>query len=101
MFLHKYIAICLGRAISFERLEPFKSLTVILKYFATVSWIKSYESTFSLFVTTSLIALSAISIVIGAWVKEDVAINLFKVPSNSLILESIFVAILDNMSSSI
>ena len=37
----------------------------------------------------------------GLFIKEAFAINLFKVPSNSRIFESILLAILDNISSSI
>ena len=52
---------------------------------------------FGLFIQWS----SMVAFIIGVFVSEDVAINLFRIPSNSLIFESILVAILDNISSSI
>ena len=78
---------------SLDLLEPFKSFELMLKYFATVSWIKSEEITLSFWETISLIAFSAISIVIELLVNDDFAISLFNVPSSSLILESILFAI--------
>ena len=45
--LHRYIAICLGNAISFDLLLPAKSSLSMLKYLLTVSFIKSQDITFS------------------------------------------------------
>ena len=79
--LHRYIAICLGNAISFERLLLDKSSLLILKYLATVSFTKSAESTFSFAALNSLIVFSANSIVIGVCVSEAVAMILLNTPS--------------------
>ena len=94
------MAICLGNAISFERLLLDKSSLLILKYLATVSLTKSDESTFSFAALNSFIVFSANSIVIGVCVSEAVAIILLNTPSNSLIFESILFAILDKIVSS-
>ena len=99
--LHKYIAICLGNAISLDLLLPASSSLSILKYLATVSFIKSQEIIFSLSYLNSFIIFSANSIVIGLWVKDARATILLKTPSSSLIFESIFVAISDKIESSI
>ena len=99
--LHRYIAICLGNAISFDLLLPDRSSLSILKYLLTVSFIKSQDITFSFWYLNSFIIFSANSIVIGVWVKDALATILLNTPSNSLIFESILVAILDNIESSI
>ena len=99
--LHRYIAICLGNAISLDLLLPARSSLSMLKYFATVSLIKSWEITFSLSYLNSLIMFSANSIVIGLCVNEALATISLKTPSNSLMLESILVAISDSIESSI
>ena len=57
--------------------------------------------TFSLSYLNSFIIFSANSIVIGLWVNEALATILLNTPSNSLMFESIFVAISDNIESSI
>ena len=95
------MAICLGNAISLDLLFPDKSFLSILKYFATVSLIKSQDITFSLSYLNSLIIFSANSIVIGLWIKDALATILLKTPSSSLILESILFAMSDKIKSSI
>ena len=95
--LHRYIAICLGKAISLERLLPDNSSLLILKYLATVSLIKSQEITFSLSYLNSLIIFSASSMVMGLCVKEALATTLLNTPSNSRMLESILLAILERI----
>ena len=99
--LHKYIAICLGKAISADLLFPDKSKGSILKYLPTVSLIKSLDITFSLSALKSFIIFSANSLVIGECTKDARATILLNTPSNSLIFESTLVAILDKISSSI
>ena len=99
--LHKYIAICLGLATSFDLLFPAKSFLSILKYFATTSWIKSEDITFSFLDMNSFITFSANSIVIGICVKEALATILLNTPSNSRIFESILAAISASISLSI
>ena len=96
----RYIAICLGNAISFDLLFPDKSSLFILKYLATVSFIKSQEITFSFSYLNSFIIFSANSIVIGLCVSEALATILLNTPSNSLILESILLAIFERIKSS-
>ena len=71
-----------------------------LKYFATVSFIKSDEITFSLCCLNSLIVFSANSIEILSLFKEAIATILLNTPSNSLMFESILLAIFDKMWSS-
>ena len=99
--LHKYIAICLGRATSLDLLFPAKSFLSILKYFETMSCINSDDITFSFLEINSLITFSASSIVIGICVKEALATILLNTPSSSLMLESIFVAMFAIIASSI
>ena len=60
--LHRYIAICLGKAMSFDLLFPAKSSLSMLKYFETVSFMKSQDITFSLSNLNSFIIFSASSI---------------------------------------
>ena len=86
---------------SFDLLLPANSSLFMLKYFATVSFIKSLDITFSLSYLNSFIIFSANSIVIGVCVKEALATILLNTPSNSLIFESILVAISDKIESSI
>ena len=69
----------------------------MLKYFATVSFIKSQEITFSFSYLNSFIIFSASSIVIGLCVNEALATILLKTPSNSLMLESILLEILERI----
>ena len=71
-----------------------------MKYLATVSFTKSEERTFSLAALNSLMVFSANSIVIGVCVSEAVAMILLNTPSNSLIFESILLAIFANIESS-
>ena len=99
--LHKYIAICRGKAISFDLLSPANSFLSILKYFATVSWINSDDITFSFLEINSLITFSASSIVIGLCVREALATILLNTPSNSRMFESIFAAMFAKITSSI
>ena len=99
--LHKYIAICLGKAISLDLFSPDSSSLFMLKYFATVSFIKSQDITFSFSYLNSFIIFSASSIVIGLCVREALATILFKTPSNSLMFESILFAMSANIESSI
>ena len=99
--LQRYIAICLGKAISLDLLFPAKSSLLILKYFATVSLIKSDEITFSLSYLNSFMIFSANSIVIGLCVREALATILLNTPSNSLMFESILFAISERIKSSI
>ena len=73
----------------------------MLKYLATVSFIKSQDITFSLSYLNSFIIFSANSIVIGLCVRDALATILLKTPSNSLMFESILFAILDKIKSSI
>ena len=73
----------------------------MLKYFATVSFIKSQDITFSLSYLNSFIIFSASSIVIGLCVREALATILFNTPSSSLMFESIFVAMSESIESSI
>ena len=86
---------------SLDLLLPDKSSLFILKYLETVSFIKSADITFSLSYLNSFIIFSASSIVIELWVNEALATILLNTPSSSLIFESIFVAISDNIKSSI
>ena len=53
--LQRYIAICLGNAISFDLFSPDNSSLSMLKYFETVSFIKSHDITFSLSYLNSFI----------------------------------------------
>ena len=98
--LQRNIAICLGNAISLDLLFPAKSSLLILKYLATVSFIKSQHITFSFSYLNSFIIFSANSIVIGLCVSDALATILLNTPSNSLIFESILFAILDKIVSS-
>ena len=80
---------------------PDKSSLAILKYLATVSFIKSQEITFSLSYLNSFIMFSANSIVIGLCVREALATILLNTPSNSLMFESILLAMFESIKSSI
>ena len=86
---------------SFDLFSLAKSFLFMLKYFATVSFMKSLDITFSLFNLNSFIISSACSIVIGLCVNAALATILLKTPSSSRMFESIFVAIFDNIASSI
>ena len=61
---------------------------------------KSLEITFSLSYLNSFIIFSANSIVIGLCISDALATILLKTPSNSLMFESIFVAMSDKIESS-
>ena len=82
---------------SIDLLFPDKSSLSILKYLATVSFIKSQDITFSFSYLNSLIVYSANSIVIGLWVKEAIATTLLNTPSNTLMFESILFAMLERI----
>ena len=71
---------------------PAKSSLSMLKYFEIVSFMKSLEITFSLSYLNSFIIFSANSIVIGLCISDALATILLNTPSNSLMFESIFVA---------
>ena len=86
---------------SLDLLFPAKSSFSMLKYFETVSFIKSQEITFSLSYLNSFIIFSASSIVIELCVKEALATILLKTPSSSLIFESILFAMFERINSSI
>jgi len=85
---------------SFDLLSLAKSSLFTLKYFATVSLIKSAEITFSLCCLNSFIVFSANSIDIGSLLREAIATILLNTPSSSLIFESILLAMFDNIWSS-
>ena len=85
----------------FDLLSPAKSFLSILKYFDTTSCINSDEITFSFLDMNSFITFSASSIVIGLCVSDALATILLNTPSNSLMFESIFVAIFAIIASSI
>ena len=95
--LHRYIAIYLGKAISLDLLSLAKSSLLTLKYLATVSFIKSADITFSLCCLNSFIVFSASSIEIGSLLREAIATILLNTPSNSLMFESILLAMFDNI----
>ena len=61
---------------------------------------KSLEITFSLSYLNSFIIFSANSIVIGLCISDALATILLNTPSNSLMFESIFVAMSDKIESS-
>ena len=86
---------------SFDLFSLAKSFLFMLKYFATVSLIKSLDITFSLFSLNSFIINSACSIVIGLCVNAALATILLKTPSSSRMFESIVAAMFDNIESSI
>ena len=99
--LHRYIAICLGKAISFDLLLLAKSSFSMLKYLETVSFMKSQDITFSLSYLNSFIIFSASSIVIELCVNEALATILLNTPSSSLMFESILFAMFESIKSSI
>ncbi|MNP41372.1 hypothetical protein D3C76_1350720 [compost metagenome] len=97
--LHKYIAICLGNATLLDLLSLTISVTFILKNLHTTCIISLLVNILVFFTNIDSIVLSTTASVRSLLVNDVYATNLLNTPSNSLIFDFTFVAILMSISS--